>query len=636
MQSRFGLKDFVLMVMVAIVGIAVVLAMYQRDREWDQIQGFSRKAADLEVQLARIESKLDSGVAVAQPKGAKTDAPAGSVARDESWARPGVKVEWQPAWTFATDPRLSKGFAPGGEFTEVFEAQPAKLTPNVQTDVYGRRIVDLVTECLGAYDPKTLRMRGWLAEAWQVDPEGKWMRVRINPKARFSDGVPVTAEDVRYSYHDFVMNMQIEAERTRSTLDTMDRVEVVSDLVVDFYFKEPYFANVDNALTLFVLPKHYYSKLTPAEINKGTGLLMGSGPYKLESTDVDRQWTPPDPVVLVRNEQYWGDKTPLARVRFKAIDIELARLVEYKNGGADMITPSSPQFVTGIADPEWVKSNHCLNWVNMRSGKSGIIWNCGPRAGQAGKLTPFHDKRVRQAMTLLLDREKMVRDIWKGIGQVAKGFANPGTPGDDPAMQPWPYDPPRAMVLLKEAGWEDRNGDRVLEDKDGREFVFELTSFGAGEIAERIATFVKDSYAAAGIRVSIRQMDWAVGEPIRQERDFDAMLMAWGANAPESDPKQIFHSSSIANQGDNFGQWISPQADAAIDTARREMDAEKRLKLWRTFEQVMYDEQPYTWVRVAPFIRFIKSDVKNVNPYPRGLEIWEFYKGGPAVPASGA
>src|ERR1043165_3906871 len=249
-------------------------------------------------------------------------------------------------------------FRTGGEFTEIYEAQPAKVVPSIQTDVYGRRVVDLVMECLGSYDPKTLRLRGQLADAWQVDPQGLWLRARIRENARFSDGTPVTAEDLRWTFHDFIMNKEIEAQRDRSTLeDTIDKVMPLSDRVVEFTFKQPNFLNVDNAMTIFVLPKHYYSKFSPADLNKATGLLMGSGPFKFESIDPANQWAPPAQVVLVRNEQYWGPKPPLERMRLKAINEELARLTEYKNGDADMITPSAPQFVTLKADPEFGPHN---------------------------------------------------------------------------------------------------------------------------------------------------------------------------------------------------------------------------------------------------------------------------------------
>ncbi|MEX2217981.1 MAG: ABC transporter substrate-binding protein [Phycisphaerales bacterium] len=641
MQNRFGLKDFVVIVLLLGLGVSIWLAMFQRDREWTQLQTVQGKLTDLERQLSRVAATLDSGIAVAAAPapGAGSGGPgagAAAPARDESWARPGgVKVEWQPPWTYSTDPRSDPRFVEGGSFTEIFDAQPAKLTPYIQTDVYGRRAVDIVMQPLAAYDPQTLRLRGVLAEAWQMDPGGMWVRARIHDRARWSDGEPITAEDVRFVFHDYIMNPQIEAQRYRSTLtDKIARVEVISERVVEFTFKEAMFDNLDSALTLWPLPKHFYGEIAPADINKSTGLLVGSGPYKFEHVSVENQWRPGEPIVLVRNEQYWGARTPLDRLAYLAINDELPRLTAYRNGEGDMTTPSAPQFDSLIKDERWSASNQNLNWVNMKSGNSFIAWNCAERNG---RLTPFHDRRVRLAMTHLIDREKMIRDIWKGIGVISKGSAIPISPASNPDNEAWPFDLTRAKELLKEAGWEDRDRNGVLEDKDGHEFVFEFTFSTGGEISQRIALFVQDSCKAAGIKCTLRGVDWSVSDPIRKQRDFDAITLGWGANAPESDPKQIFHSNSIKDQGDNFAQWNNPEADRLIDEGRRELDFDKRMKIWHQFEMVMHHDQPYTWVRVQPFVRFVKPEIGNVHTYRKGIEPWEFFRasgpGGASVTA---
>jgi peptide/nickel transport system substrate-binding protein len=619
MQNRFALKDFVIILLLLVVGVSVWLAMFQRDREWRQIQSVQGKLTDIERQVSRVAATLDGGIPVAVGGG-----PAAAPARDESWARPGAKIEWQPPWTYSTDPRQDERFRIGGSFTEIFEAQPAKLTPYIQTDVYGRRVIDIVLEPFAAYDPKTLRLRGVLAEAWQLDPEGLWLRVKIHERARWSDGEPVTAEDMRWTFYEYIMNPQVEAQRTRSIIsDQIKAVTVAGERVVDFEFFEPMFNNLDSGLTLWPLPRHIYERFTPAEVNKSTGLLFGSGPYRLERASVDDQWTPGETVILVRNEQYWGARPPLDRFLYKAITDELPRLTAYKNGEGDMITPSAPQFAALQEDPQWVEHNQNLNWVNMKSGNSFIAWNCGERNG---RLTPFHDARVRRAMTHLLDREKMIRDIWKGVGVVSKGPALPISPASNPDILPWPYDLSEARRLLKEAGWEVRDGSGVLKDAGGREFIFEFTYSTGGEIAQRIALFVQDSCKSVGIRCTLRGVDWSVSDPIRKQRDFDAITLGWGANNPESDPKQIYHSESIKDQGDNFAQWSNPQADRLIDLGRREMDFDKRMKIWHQFERVMHDDQPYTWVRVQPFVRFVHTDIGNVQMYPKGLEPWEFFR----------
>lgn len=669
MDRRFGLKDFFLFALVLGLGVLVLFSMVQEDRKWTQITALKDQVKAVEQLAGRVARTLDergvggggisgdqmaqvlarlqmlqgrldqiqeSGVRVADggkpaPGGSATPAGASAAGgdRDESWARPGVPIQWQPAYAFRTDPRSVKGFKEGGSFTEIFDARPAKVTPYIQTDVYGRRAVDLVMETLGTYDPVSLKLRGQLADAWQLDPSGLWVRARIRAQARYSDGTPVVAEDFRYAFHDIIMNPQIEAQRTRSTVaDQVDRVEVISDRVVEFHFKQVLFSNLSTALTIYPLPKHIYTKYTPAQINSMPGLMVGTGPYKMRSLD----WTPDVPLVLVRNEQYWGPKPAIDEMRFITYNDETPRLVAYRNGEGDMTTPSSPQFVTLSEDKKFTGENQLLNWLNMKSGRAGLIWNCGPRGG---KPTPFVDARVRRAMTLLLDREKMIRDIWKGIGAVPNGFLNPESVGYDESLKPWPYDRRAGMALLKEAGWEDRDKDGVLENEKGEPFQFELTTFGGGEISERIVLFVQDAYGAAGIKVVPRSMDWSVGDQVRKQRDFDCMMMGWGANAPESDPKQIFHSDSIKDQGDNFAQYASPEMDKAIDDLRRELDDDKRALIWHRFSRVMHDDQPYTWVRVAPFLRFVKGDVGNVQTYAKGLEPWEFFRGGAMSPTPG-
>lgn len=648
MHNRFGLKDALVLVVLLGVVLSLWLAMFQKDRQWTEVQRMSQRLGEIESslgrlqagtdaagigeRLGRIESALASGVRVAGASGSTgSAASSGLGGRDESWARPGVPVIWGEPWGWVNDPRKQPGFVEGGEFCESMEGQPPKILPFLSQDVYGRRVSDRVCEPLGDYDPADLsKFRGVLAEAWQMDPAGLWLRVKINPRARFSDGQPVTAEDVRFTFMDFINNPQIDAARVRATTDMIANVEVLGDLVAEFTFKESNYSNRDAAMNNYVLPKHFYGALTPAQINKATGLLMGSGPFRVASLDPERQWAPPEDVVLVRNERYWGAHRPtLERLRFKVIRDELSRLTAYRNGEADMTTPLAPQFVRVSKEPGWDQANQSFNWINMRSGYSFIAWQCGPRNG---KLTPFADRRVRLAMTHALDRERMVREVWEGTGVVATQPANPVSPAADPTIKPWPYDLDRARALLAEAGWTDRNGDKVIENERGDPFTFEFTYATGGEVAERIARYVQGQAALVGIRCTLNAVDWSIYADLLQSRNFDSIVLSWQANAPESDPSQIYHSKSIKDQGDNFVQWANPEADRLIDAGRRETDAAKRMAIWHELHRLIHQEQPYTFVRIQPWLRFVKRGIGNVQAYPKGLEVPEFCRVG-AVPA---
>jgi peptide/nickel transport system substrate-binding protein len=326
--------------------------------------------------------------------------------------------------------------------------------------------------------------------------------------------------------------------------------------------------------------------------------------------------------VLVRNENYWGPRPSLDRLRFRTIQESLARLTDYTNSKSDMVRPTSDQFRSKVDEPGFTDTSYPLNWFNMQSGYSFIAWQCGPRNG---KLLPFHDRRVRMAMTHLIDRERILRDINKGLGSVATSPFNPATEQADPEIKPWPFDVQKAKDLLAEAGWVDRNADGILDNEQGERFEFEFVFPTGSESTERMVTYVKDQCASLGIKCTPRPTDWSILQTLQNNRDFDAITFAWSASAPENDPNQIWHSTQIQNQGDNFIQWNCPEADALIEEGRRQTDYAERMKVWHRLHRVFHEEQPYTFMINIPWLRFVNKRVENVHTYPSGIEQREMF-----------
>lgn len=618
MEGRFGFKDFVLLVAVGAVGVLVLLSMRQNDRLWDEVRELRSSTSEQQRQLARLERNLSTGVSVGSTR-QRAESP-----KDDRWARPdGPPVVWLPPLTNPSDPAQHSDFASGGTFTEIFEAQFPNTTPFLYADVYGERIVEnTVCESLAVYDPVTLELRAQLGVAYQYDTGGMWLRVRIRDEAVFSDGEPVTAEDVRYTFHDYVFNPEINAARFRSTLNVVDRVEAIDEKVVEFHFREPMFSNLDQAMRMVVLPKHYYERFTPTQLNQSTSLLVGSGPYRLPSSDPAAQWTPPSDLLLIRNERYWGTPPPFDQRRFTIIDDRIARLTAYENGQGDMMRATSEQYARKIEDPAFLERHQALAWNNMRSGYAFIGWNCGPREG---KLTPFHDARVRLAMTHLMDRDRIVRDFLRGLGTVATGPFSPAGGQSDRTIKPWPYDMDRARALLDEAGWLVRDASGVRTNERGDRFVFEFTYATGSSIGPRLSVYLKDQCAMVGIVCEIRIVDWAIYDQILKTRNFDAITMQWSWTKPENDPYQLWHSSSIDNQGDNISQWSNPEADRLIEEGRRTIDREARMTIWHRLHGLIHEEQPYTFIAEPPWIRFIGKRIGNAHPYAIGLHIHEMY-----------
>jgi peptide/nickel transport system substrate-binding protein len=611
MQNRFGLKDFVLLILLIGVGVSVWISMVQEDRRWVSVREVQQQVQRVEQQVSILSQRLEEGIVVtgAGPGGAPA-------ARDESWARPGVEINWQEPMRVVNDPRYQEGFAAGGRFKETFNAQPSTITPYIYRDVYALFVIDQVVESLGKYHPDELYLQGVLAEAWQTDPDGLWLRALIRRNARFSDGKPVTADDVIFSF-DLLMNPEVEAERSRANYGLIERIEKIDTRVVEFHFHEPMFVNVERAMYMPILPKHFYENFTSSQLNQSTSLLMGSGPFRLRTLDPDNQWRPGhEDIVLVRNEQYWGPRPALDELRFDAISDDLARITAFNNRETDLTLPSSRQFVSYRTRDDWNERNAAMMWYNIRGGYSFIAWN--------GGRPPFNDARVRKAMTHLLDRQWIIDNILEGIGEVATGPFNPRTDQANPDISPWPYSLERARELLAEAGWTP-DEDGVLRNDRGDRFSFVFTFSTGSEATRQVAQYLVDQSARVGIRCTLRPVDWAIFSDIHRQRDFDALTMGWAPSTPEGDPYQIWHSDNIPAGGDNFAQWRSERGDWLIENGRREMDPDKRREMWHELHALLHQDQPYTFLAVRPWLRFVNRRTHNVHPYLTGIEYREFF-----------
>ena len=633
MNNRWTVKDFVLLIMVGLIGLGVFLSMVQRDRLWDQNERVQGDIKALASQVSSLQRTVESRAperAPARPAGAGSSgpvaplpAPTSGAARDESWARPGVPVVWSRDSLFETDPNRDAQFAEGGEMTIIFEGRPAVITPYRYGDTYGRYVNDEIVETLGRYAPMSLRLEHTLAEAWQVDPQGMWLRVKIRAQARFSDGHDLGAEDVKFTYHDFIWNSEIQADRFRGQYFAPETVEVISPKVVEFRFKQSRYDNISQALTMPIVPKHFYASLTPAQINNSTGLVMGSGPYRMERMNPQDQWTPPDDIVLVRNENYWGQRPAIDKLRYKIIQDSKSRFTSFTNGEADMARPTTPQFDSVLDDTTFNRTNRAVKWFNVQGGWSFIAWQNGKRSGQ--RLTPFADPRVRRAMTHLIDRERIVRDIYNGSARVATGPFGTVTPMAAPDVKPLPYQPDEARRLLTEAGWIDRNNDGVLENESGTRFVFQLTYSQGSETTAQTVTYVKDQCAKFGIICELDPIDWSLTQSRLDRRDFDAMTFAWSASVPEPNPTQLWSIKSIEGTGDNFAQWRNEQADEAIKQAEKTLDDAERAKGWHEFHRLWHQDQPYTPLAELPWLRLVSRRVGNFQAYNSGIKVPEFF-----------
>ncbi|MBC8108617.1 MAG: ABC transporter substrate-binding protein [Anaerolineae bacterium] len=610
MENRFGIKDFFLYVLISGLILTAVMAMWQFDRQYNEVLTIKKLVNDQTNDLNVIKRQIARGVVAAPSTGGGAVATTQKADLSDIYFKYMMEAEAKP------------GFARGDWLVDNFGTKIGKLTPFLATDVYQRYVEYNVMDSLVSRDPYTLEYVPYVAQRWEISPDGLTMRFFMRPEVIFSDGVPMTADDVVFTF-DWVRNKEVDASRDRSYLTMLKDVKKIDTHTVEFTFTEPYFLNFSTVAGARIMAKHFYSKFTPAQFNEKVGLMFGSGPYKLEDPE---NWAPGKPVIIVRNERYWGVPPTFNRIIFREIQEESAQMVMYGNQETDNILCTPEVYKKLTADKRIMDFSNALEYPSPYRGYSYMGWNQKRKKDGKDQPTQFADKRVRQAMTMLIDRERMTREIFFGYAKVASGPFQPQNPQSDKSVQPWPYDPERAKALLAEAGFKDSNGDGVIEGPDGQPLKFTLLYPSGADLYEKLVRFIKDNLARGGVVMELDRQDWPVLVDRLNKSDFDVAILAW-STVPESDPYQIFHSSQIGDSGDNRTFYNSPELDKTIDAARRTMDTPARMKLWNRVHQILHEDQPYTFLVNRPYLRLINKRIKNVEKAGVGLN-WEYLNGG--------
>lgn len=457
-------------------------------------------------------------------------------------------------------------------------------------------------------DVNVVKLKPWLAKSYEMSNDGLEVTVRLRDDIHFSDGVPVTADDVIFTY-ETIMNPGVDAANIRNYYQNFKEVVKIDDHTVKFIFNEVYWKTIECFGIFEVLPKHIYQFKEPEEFNKRRSNPIGSGPYVFERWDVGRE------VVLQRNENYWGRKPKIKKVVFKFITNPVAALQALRSHEVDYMEPTSEQFVQMSSDEQFKAEFQCLSIWQPSEPYYFIGWN---------QVRPFFkDRKVRLAITHIVDREAIVEHLLNGNGKVVTGPFYIYGRQNDPDIKPWPYDPARAKELLDEAGWVDTDGDGI-RDKDGVPFRFKFT-YGTGSAnAERLAKLLKDEGIKVGIDIIPDPVESSIFAERFNNRDFDSLILGWGGTI-ESDPYQIWHSSQIKGRGNNVVSFNNPEADAIIEEARRTLDSEKRYKLYHRLHKILHDEQPYTFLYIRPEQHFIDKRFENIVIHKLGLNPNEWY-----------
>ena len=235
----------------------------------------------------------------------------------------------------------------------------------------------------------------------------------------------------------------------------------------------------------------------------------------------------------------------------------------------------------------------------------------------------FADARVRRALTLAIDRPAIIEGLQPGVGRPSAGPVLSFMWAADPTLKPLPYDPAAARALLKEAGWEDRDADGIL-DRGGVPFRFELeTNQGSGLRAD-IVQMVSAQLKKVGVEAVPRVIEYGAFIAGHEKHEYDAFVSSW-RESTKVDLKSVFHSTAKSG-GYNYGQYSDPELDQVIDQARMESDREGARKLWARAQAIIVRDQPFTFLFERDRLHAVPRTLTGFRPSPRsayiGLEEW--------------
>jgi len=599
MQKQLTTRDWILYSLLCLLILLVLLSMYQIDRQWLKLTEMEASMSDQSKEMRELRSAIASGRLSATS--ASTSEASGEVSQ-----------AFKRAYTATRLP----DYAPGDWSVDAFGTNLKTITPLVSTDAYASNIQSYVLESLITRNPDNLEWEGLIAKSWKVSEDGLVINFQLRDDVSFSDGESLTAEDVVFTF-DFIMTEAIQAPRDRAYLEKIKNVKANGKYEVVFTFKEPYFEALSLAGGMSILPKHFYATYLkePQKFNESKGLLLGSGPYKLIDP---KNWTPDKGnIELVRNERYWGDVQPsYNRILWKIIQNDSARLTTYRNGDIDTYSARPVEYQELKKDAQIIAKSQSFEYMPPVVGYSYIGWN----QQRAGKPTRFADKRVRQAMTYLTDVNRIIKDVFLDYAEPAVSPFGETSKQHDNTLQPFAFNLDKAKELLKEAGYEDRNSDGVLEDEAGMPFEFKLTYLESNEDTKRMVLLLKDLYARAGVRLIPFPQEWPVMLENLDKKDFEAITLGWTSGI-ETDLYQIFHSNQAISNGDNYISYKNPALDKLIVEARRTVDEGKRMPLWQQAERILYEDQPYTFLMRRKNLLFVDKRIHNLLMTKLGLNL---------------
>ncbi|MCU0647247.1 MAG: peptide ABC transporter substrate-binding protein [Gemmatimonadaceae bacterium] len=509
----------------------------------------------------------------------------------------------------------------GGTLVIAVAGDPNTLFPPLATTTQSQAIARILFERLAEIGPalNTVGDGGFtprLAERWTWSADSMQLTFRLAPGARWHDGAPVRARDVQFGFQ--ITTNPAVASVNAPFLENIDSVSTPDSLTATVWFKRRKPSQFfDVVYNLDVLPAHRLDSIPPAALAQHplTREPVGTGRFRFE------RWERGALLELVSDTLNVRGRAKLDRVLWKVAPDFAAATITLFAGDADFLETLRPENVAELAKSPALR---VLPYDALAYGFLGF--NLRARGTGPSTSRPPHpvlgDVQVRRALSMAVDRARLVRNVFDSLGRVAIGPAPRALFPDTTSLRPLPFDVAHAKALLDSAGWVDGNGDGVRE-KNGVALAFEIMVPTSSETRRRFAILLQEQLQAVGAKVGVDALELNTVIARASSRDFDAYMGSWSPTPGLAGIPSVWGSRAArAEKGQNWQSYESAAFDAGVTRALESFDPATSRTAWVQAYQQILDDAPSVWLYEPRAIAGIHRRVR-----PTGLRADQWYAG---------
>jgi len=510
--------------------------------------------------------------------------------------------------------------------------------------------------------PATNAIRPGLAESWETSPNGKEVTFHLRD-VKWSDGTPLTADDVIFTFENFIMNKVAKGNSVDrfTIIDTTDgeKKEVkwvkIDDRTVKAVLPSPFGPFYMNLTAAYIYPKHKLEskidKNRPDSVNElwltnvSPSEIVANGPYRIASYVMDQK------VVLERNPYYWrvdrfGNKLPyFDKLEYLIVKDAEVRLAKFMAGEIDFMAVSATDFPT-LKQKELAGGPFTIYMAQPTQPTPSpvhIAFNYDAENPQLKEI--FRNTEFRRAMEYLLDRDRIIDEIYNGLAIPGAGLVLPANkafynPKIESIMRP--FDPAKATAILDSLNLKDRNGEGIREFANGKNVEFTLTVQNSPQDYQDVALLFKEEVEKAGIKVNLQILDSTLVGNMFGAGNFEAGVRAFG-NQPDLELRkaiwqpgtQLYYWHYSALDKDKLAAIPSQMLDwekrvyELFDLGSITTDVAKRKAIYDEVQEIYHDVVPVLFVCKGMNLWGASKTLGNVTQNKEGIvhfATWTAYR----------